>query len=97
MPLYVTTPVQSQFNLYKIRTVQFIRKTDSSSALVFPGEVLVYSSVIVFNLSIDRSLNNKHSVITMQTPIDRTNFKLRHFSIAQVYKKNKFTCNNNFF
>ena len=85
MPLYVTTPVQSQFHLYEIRTVQCIRKTDSSSALVFPGEVLVYSSVIVLILSIDRSLNNKNTVITMQTPIDRTNLKLRHFSIAQVF------------
>jgi len=87
VPLYVPTPVQSQVNLYKVITVQCTRKRDSSSALFFPGEVLVYSSVIVLILSIDRSLNNKHSVITMQIPIDRTNFKLRHFNIAQVFKK----------
>jgi len=70
VPPYVTTPVQSQVTLRKIITGEFSRKTGSSSAVVFPGEVFVHSSVIASILSIDRSLNTKHYLISLKTLTD---------------------------
>jgi hypothetical protein len=66
-PCHLTSPqVFSCKSLCKISVGEFSKATGSSSGLFFAGEVFVQSSVNAYSVSVDRSLDNKHSLTSLR-------------------------------
>ena len=82
---HVVFRVQSQVILCKI-SGECSRKTVSSSALFFLGEVFVHSSIGEWILSVDTFVKYYHILLSSQTLLYWCNFKFRTFCLMQFYK-----------